>query len=362
MGELGFGFLRLPRAGGDYDWDAICAMTDAFLERGGTYFDTCYTYLDGASERAIRDCLVRRHPRESFVLADKLPGYMCRSYADNQRYFDEERRRCGVDAFDVYMLHWLNRENYAAAERYGQFDFLAGLKARGEAGRIGFSYHDSAALLDEILTRRSEIDLVQIQVNYLDWDAAGLEAGKCYDVCVRHGKPIVVMEPIKGGTLAALPAEAEKSLREKHPDWTAADWALRFVRSLPQVEIALSGMSALGQVIANTRPVEPLTEEERQELFTAASVIRARTAVGCTACRYCEPHCPQNIPIPDYLQMYNDLCRYPDEGWKIRPVYESLARTRAKASECLSCGQCAEHCPQHLAIPTHMKAVAAALE
>ena len=362
MSELGFGFLRLPKKGGDYDYDAICAMTDAFLERGGTYFDTCYTYLDGASEQAIRDCLVRRHPRERFVLADKLPGYLCRSRADNRRYYDEERRRCGVDGFDVYMLHWLNRDNYAAAEKYGQFNFIAGLKARGEVGRIGFSYHDSAALLDEILTRHGEIDVVQLQINYLDWDAAGLEAGACYDVCARHGKPIVVMEPVKGGTLAALPAEAEELLRANRSEWSAADWALRFVRSLPQVEVTLSGMNAMEQVIANTRPVEPLTDEEHEALKKAAAIINARTAVGCTGCRYCEPHCPQNLPIPDYFKMYNELRRYPDEGWKIRPVYESLARTRARASACVACGECAEHCPQHLPIPEHMKAVAAALE
>ena len=362
MNELGFGFLRLPQAGGDYDWDAISAMTDAFLERGGRYFDTCYTYLDGESERAIRDCLVRRYPRERFVLADKLPGYLCRSQADCQRYYDEERRRCGVEYFDVYMLHWLNRENYALAERYGEFDFIAERKARGEVGRIGFSYHDSAALLDEILTKHPEVDLVQIQVNYLDWDAAGIEAGKCYEVCVRHGKPIVVMEPVKGGTLASLPAEAEAELRALHPDWSAADWALRFVRGLPQVEVTLSGMSAMDQVTANMRSVEPLTDSEREALQKAAALINARTAVACTGCRYCVSHCPQNIPIPDYFKMYNELRRYPEEGWKIRPVYESLSLAHGRASDCVECGRCAEHCPQHLPVPEHMKAVAAALD
>ena len=361
MSELGFGFLRLPKTADDYDWKELCAMTDAFLEQGGRYFDTCYTYLDGNSEKGIRDCLVRRHPRENYLLADKLPGYMCSSRQDARRFFDESRRRCGVDRFDVYMLHWLNRENLVSAEQYDQFGFLASLKEQGLAGRIGFSYHDSAALLDEILTRHPQVDLVQIQLNYLDWDAAGIEAGKCYDVCLRHRKSVVVMEPVKGGTLSALPPEAEAKLRARRPDWSPSRWALAFARSLPGTEIVLSGMSTLSQVEENTRPFLPLGPEDTELLFEAAAIINRQTAVGCTGCGYCLPHCPQSIPIPDYFKMYNELRRYPAEGWKIRPVYESLAREKARASDCIGCGSCAEHCPQRLAIPELMKDVSLAM-
>ena len=362
MSELGFGFLRLPKSDTGYDWPTLCRMTDLFLERGGRYFDTCYTYLDGNSEKGILDCLVRRHHRDSFLLADKLPGYLCRSKADAKTYFDESLRRCGVDYFDVYMLHWLNRENLAFAERYDQFGFLSGLKEKGLAGRIGFSYHDSAALLYEILDRHPEVDVVQIQLNYLDWDAAGIEAGKCYDVCVRHGKSVIVMEPVKGGTLAALPEEAEALLRSVHPDWSPSRWALNYVRSLSGVEIVLSGMSAPAQVEENMSGAKDLSEEEEQILRKVSEVINKRTAVGCTGCAYCVSHCPQSIPIPDYFKMYNELQRYPQEGWKVRPVYDSLSRKHGKASSCLGCGSCEEHCPQRLPVPKLMKAVAKALE
>ena len=282
MSELGFGFLRLPRKNGAYDKSALCRMTDLFLERGGRYFDTCYTYLDGESEKAIRECLTERYGADCYTLADKLPGYLCRSEADAMRYFEESLRRCGTDRFDVYMLHWLNRENLVYTERFDQFGFLAELKKQGLAERIGFSYHDSAALLDEILTRHPEVDLVQIQLNYLDWDAAGIEAGKCYDACVRRNKSVVVMEPVKGGTLASLPEEAEALLRAVHPDWSASRWALNYARSLPGVEVVLSGMSALGQVAENTAGAQVLSAEEVRALEKAAEIINAKTAVACT--------------------------------------------------------------------------------
>lgn len=362
MSELGFGFLRIPRSEGRYDWPELCRMTDLFLERGGQYFDTCYTYLDGNSEKGILECLVRRHPRDSFLLADKLPGYMCRSKTDAQKYFEESLRRCGVDRFDVYMLHWLNRENLIPAERYDQFGFLSGLKEKGLAERIGFSYHDSASLLDEILDRHPEVDVVQIQLNYLDWDAAGIEAGKCYDVCVRHGKSIIVMEPVKGGTLAAVPEKAEALMRSVRPDWSPSRWALNYAQSLPGVEIVLSGMSSAAQVDENMTGAQDLSEEEVQTLRKAAEIISANTAVRCTGCAYCVSHCPQGIPIPDYFRMYNELQRYPQDGWKIRPVYDSLSRGSAKASSCLKCGECAGHCPQRLPVPELMKAVARAME
>lgn len=199
MNKLGFGFLRLPQTEGEIDYPLLNQMVDAFLAHGGSYFDTAYTYLDGNSEIAIRESLVKRHPRESFVLADKLPSWKVTAYEDCWKYFDEQCQRCGVDAFDVYLLHWLNRANYGVCEKHHEFAFLRELKAAGKAKKIGVSYHDSAALLDEILTAHPEVDIVQLQINYLDWNSTAIEAGNCYRVAEKHGKSIVVMEPVKGG-------------------------------------------------------------------------------------------------------------------------------------------------------------------
>ena len=362
MNKLGFGFLRLPKTGDEYDWKTLCEMTDHFLSGGQNYFDTCYTYLNGNSELGIRKCVSERYPREQFQLAEKLPGYQCKSYEDAQRFFDEELERCGVEYFDVFMLHWLNGKNYEIAEKYDQFRFLQEKKAEGKAKRIGFSYHDSAALLDEILTAHPEIDVVQLQINYLDWETAGIESGKCYETCVRHGKKIIVMEPVKGGTLASLPEDAEAYLKKMHPDWTPADWALRFVQSLPEVEICLSGMNSMEQMEANLQPFEPLNAEEIAYLMDVRPMITKQTAIACTACRYCVTHCPQKILIPDVFKMYNEVCRYPADDWKIRPSHIQLTKNSGKASDCIACKNCERHCPQHLPISETMKLAAEKLE
>lgn len=362
LNKLGFGFLRLPKKGEDYDWDEISKMVDAFMEAGGSYFDTCYTYLNGASEKAINKCVVKRKPRHSFVLCNKLPGYLFKSYEDCQKYFEIELQRCGVDYFDVLMLHWLNDTNYAIAEKYDEFRFLREKKAQGLAKRIGFSYHGNAALLDEILTAHQEVDLVLLQLNYLDWESAGIESKKCYETCVRHGKRVVVMEPVKGGTLAVLPKEAEEKLRAVHKDWTPADWALRFAQSLPEVEICLSGMNSATQVEANGKPFEPLTEPELSLLREVCDIIEKKTAIACTGCQYCVSHCPKHIPIPVYFQMYNEVFRSPKEDWKIIPSYKQTALSAGKASDCIGCRSCERHCPQKLSIADHMKSVAEKFE
>ena len=352
--KIGFGFLRLPEKGAAYDWDAIDRMVDLYQEKGGIWFDTCYTYLDGFSEEAVRRCVAERKPRESFKLIEKLPGYDCRSYEDCQRFFEEERERCGVEYFDVFMLHWLDTNNYEIAERFDEFRFLQEKKAEGSAGRIGFSYHGDAALLDEILTAHPEVDVVLLQINYLDWDAPGSESRRCYETARKHGKSIFVMEPVRGGTLASLPNEAEVLLKRIHPDWSPSDWALRFAQSLPEVELVLSGMNRLEQIDQNLRSFSPLGETERDALEKAAAIVQAGTAVPCTGCGYCKPHCPMNIAIPEYFGLYNEIKRYPEEGWKITPVYDRLARACGSASSCIACRSCEEHCPQHIEISGRM--------
>ena len=362
MNKLGFGFLRLPKKEDTFDWDLVSEMVDLYMQRGGNYFDTCYTYLDGNSELGIRKCVAERKARDTFRLADKLPGYLFKKYEDCQTYFEEELRRCGVDYFDVLMLHWLNDKNFATAEKVDEFRFLREKKQEGLAKRIGFSYHGNAALLEEILTKHPEVDVVLLQINYLDWESAGIESRKCYETCVRHGKKVIVMEPVKGGTLAKIPEQAESILRAVHPDWTPADWALRFVQSLPEVEICLSGMNDIAQVEANTKPFEPLTQDEIAALMRARDVIENNTAVACTGCQYCVPHCPKKIQIPQCFKMFNEISRYPQEDWKIIPSYKQLTSTTGKASDCIGCGSCKKHCPQNLDIPEYMKEVAQKLE
>lgn len=362
INKLGFGFLRLPKKDGELDWQTICSMVDVFMDGGGVFFDTCYTYLNGLSEAAIRKCVVERKHRDSFQLCDKLPGYLFKSYEDCQKYFDEELSRCGVEWFDILMLHWLNDDNYAIAEKYDEFRFLREKKAEGKVKRIGFSYHGDAALLDRILTAHPEVDVVLMQLNYLDWESEGIQSRKCYETCLRHGKSVMVMEPVKGGTLAKLPEDAEAKLRLRHPNWTPSDWALRFVQSLPGVQIALSGMGTVEQVRANIRPFEPLTGEETALLADVAEIIRGKTAVGCTGCAYCVSHCPKQIPIPKYIKLYNEITRYPGDDWKIIPTYHQMVLSAGKASDCIGCHSCEKHCPQKLSVVDHMKTIAEKFE
>ncbi len=363
MNKTGFGFLRLPRMDANdeksVNYELLNAMVDRFLELGGTYFDTAYTYLGGISEEAIRKCVVDRYPRERFVLADKLPGYQLNSYEECRVYFDESMRRCGVTYFDVYLLHWLNDKNYAIAEAYDQFRFLWECKASGMAKKIGFSYHDGPELLDKILTEHPEVDYVQLQINYLDWNSVSLQAGKCYEVAVKHGKQVIVMEPVKGGSLAKLPEDAAAVLKEMQPQNSIASWAIRFAGSLEQVKIVLSGMNTMEQIEDNMRSYSVLIQQEQNALQQAAESIRSATAIPCTGCAYCTGHCPVGMPIPQYFALYNDYARTPGEDWKMRHAYDALANQKADASECIGCGNCEANCPQKIKIMDFLKKVAA---
>ncbi len=358
MNKTGFGFLRLPQtADGGIDYALLNPLVDQFLALGGRYFDTAYTYLKGLSEEAIRKSLVERHPREAFLLADKLPGYKITAPEECQVYFQEQLRRCGVEYFDVYLLHWLNERNYEIAVNMQEFSFLRQLKAQGKARKIGFSYHDGPELLDRILTQQPDLDYVQLQINYLDWDSPSIQARKCYEVALSHGVAVLVMEPVKGGTLATLPPEAQKLL-----PGSPAIWALRFASSLPQVEVVLSGMNAMDQIRENLQPMAPLTEDHRQRLARAARILRSKTAVACTACSYCVGSCPQRIPIPQYFALYNDYARNPSEDWKMQHAYHTLVKTRKSPSHCISCHACEKMCPQNLPIPQYLQDVKAAFE
>ena len=358
MARLGFGFLRFPMKEGQIDFEELDPMVEAYMAAGGSYFDTSHNYLEGKSEEAIRRSVVERYPREAFRLATKLPGYDVKSYDECWRYFRESQARCGVEFFDVYMLHWLNREHYAAAEKYREFDFLKELKEKGLAKKIGFSFHDTPALLDEILTAHPEVDTVLIQINYLDWDSPGIQSRLCYETALRHGKEIIVMEPVKGGTLAKIHPEAEAVLKQMDPDRSPAYQAVRFVRSLPGVSVVLSGMGSLAQMRENLLPMAPMGNAEREIMAKAADIIRKAVAVPCTGCGYCRKHCPMGLPIPDYFALYNEAATYPRHTWKTVPQYQTLP----SAAQCLHCQSCEAHCPQKLPISEYMAAVAEKFE
>ena len=366
MNKLGFGFLRLPRENeadeNSVDLEKTKALVDRFMALGGRYFDTAYTYMNGGSENAIREALVKRYPREAFELADKLPSWKLRQAEDCRRYFEEELERCGVEYFDVFLLHGLDQENYERCERLGAFDLMLREKRQGRAKRIGFSYHDSPELLDAILAKHPEIELVQLQINYLDWESVTIQARKCYETAVRHGKRVIVMEPVKGGSLAALPEEAERLLKKIHPEESMASWAIRFASSLEAVDIVLSGMNAMEQMEDNLREKEPINEVERRLLKEAAQIIRRNIAVPCTGCGYCLQGCPRRIAIPQYFALYNEYARSPRELWKMEYLYKNIAAQRAKAGDCIGCGACERACPQKIEIVGMLKKVKVVFE
>lgn len=373
MKQLGFGMMRLPlkdpKEQTQVDRAQAQVMVDAFLESGFTYVDTAYFYHGGESERVVKDILTSRYPRERYLLADKMPlaNLKVKGTVEKQAaIFDEQLEKCGTAYFDRYLLHCLNAENYQIAQRLDTFSFLMKKKEEGKLRHLGFSFHDKAELLDQILTEHPETEFVQLQINYLDWDDERIQSRKCYETAVRHGKKVVVMEPVKGGRLAKLPAEAEKLLREVHPDWSPASWAIRFAASLPEVEIVLSGMSDMAQVADNTcfmADFQPLTEEETALLAKVAEILSALPAVECTACRYCVAGCPRDIPIPDYFALYNGDQMALRQGLPVRKAdYERLAASGGKASACVSCRQCEQACPQHLKVVDHLARVAKTYE
>lgn len=373
MQKLGFGMMRLPmpdpKEQSRVDEAQVCAMVDRFLERGYTYFDTAYMYHGGESENVVRRTLVERHPRERFLLADKMPLFHFRpedTEEEQAALFQEQLDKCGVTYFDYYLLHSVTAAGYEIARRLRTFEFLAEQKAQGRIRRLGFSFHDKADVLDRILTEHPEVEFVQLQLNYLDWEDERVQSRKCYETVRRHGKQVVVMEPVKGGKLAKLPEEAAAILRQAHPDWSPASWAIRFAAGLEGVVMVLSGMSDMSQLEENTAFMAapaPLTGEERALLAQVAELLSALPAVPCTACRYCVDDCPQRIPIPEYFALYNADQPALRQGRPAnREAYAGLAGSGGKASDCVVCRRCEELCPQHLPITDWLKRVKSTYE
>ena len=368
MKKLGFGLMRLPLLDPNdkksIDIELTKKMVDTFIARGFTYFDTAWMYCGFESENATRKALVERYPRESFTLADKLHSGFIKTTEDRDRVFEEQRRKTGVDYFDYYLIHDVTREHYAVYEKLDCFSWIADKKAKGLAKQIGFSFHDTAEFLEEILKKHRDIfDFVQLQINYLDWDSKGVQSRLCYEVATKYGLPVIVMEPVKGGTLAKVPEDVERMFRAYHPDWSAPSWAIRFAAGLDNVMMVLSGMSTMEQLEENTdfmADFKPLDDTENKIVKTAADLINSNIVIPCTGCSYCVDGCPMSIAIPQYFSLYNaDMQELPEKDFTPQgEYYDNLTLKFGKASACIACGQCEQMCPQHLPIIDDLKLVA----
>ncbi len=359
--KLGFGFLRLPQTDEEdpaaIDYELTGQMADYFLSQGFRYFDTAYNYHKEFSEIAIREAVVRRHPREAFLLADKMPTFLVTKTEDFERFFAEQLTRCGVDFFDYYLLHNLGKERYGNMERLGAFEFMKKVKAEGKAKEIGFSFHDTADVLDRILTDHPEMDFVQLQLNYIDWESEVIQSRKCYEVARKHGKPVTVMEPVKGGALARLVPEAEKILKDCEPDSSSASWAIRYAASLDGVRMVLSGMSTLEQVKDNTaymKDFQKLDKNELDQIAKVVDILKKSQAIQCTNCKYCMDECPMNINIPGYFSFYNSASQQDNF---IDVLFRRTSHGHGSPWDCIECRSCESHCPQHLPITDYLKTI-----
>lgn len=367
MPKLGFGFMRLPQTEDDrVDLPRLTQMVDAYMDHGFNYFDTAYVYHGGQSEVALRKTLVERYPRDRFLVADKLPAWSMEGPEDAERIFAEQLERTGLDYFDFYLLHSVeDGANYEKHEQFGSFDWARRKVAEGRIRHFGFSFHGSPELLERVLDRHPEVEFVQIQLNYADWDNQVTRSGELYDILTRRGLPIIVMEPVKGGTLANLQPELESILRAVRPDASPASWALRFVGSLPGVATILSGMSAPDQMIDNLATFtdfQPLTLEENDAIDEVVRRMHDMPLVPCTGCRYCTDGCPMHISIPDVFSALNTKRLYPNDS-RPKMFYKNLLkRGNGAASACVACGQCEGVCPQHLPIINLLKEAAEKLE
>ena len=369
--KLGFGFMRLPLKDPadqtSIDYETLNKMVDKFMESGFTYFDTAWMYMGHESEVAIRKSVVERKPRDSYTVASKMPIGMVRSAGQMQEIFDAQLKKTGLDYFDYYLVHNVNANTMPNVKKYDPFKFVAEKKKEGKVKHIGFSFHDTADLLEEILKEHPEVEFVQLQINYIDWDNPSIQSRKCYEVAQKYNLPVVVMEPVKGGSLAQVPENVEKIFKDAEPDMSVASWAIRYAASLPGVRTVLSGMTTKEQLEDNTRYMrnfKPLTDEENKTIEKAIEELHASIAIPCTACRYCVEHCPMKINIPELFALYNaEKQEKTDKPFTVqRMYYGNLTKNSGKASKCIHCRRCEKHCPQHIVINEWMTKIAKTFE
>ena len=351
--KLGFGLMRLPMNGNDIDIEQTKLMVDEFLAKGFTYFDTAYVYgEDGASEKAAKEALVDRHPRESFQLASKLPIWCCENKEDMQKVFDISLERTGAGYFDYYLNHSLSKDKLKKLDDLGAWDFVAEMKQKGLVKHMGFSFHDTAEVLDEILTAHPEQEFVQLQINYNDWESESVQSRKCYEVARKHGKPIIIMEPVRGGSLAELTPEIQKIFRDVNPEMSIASWAIRFAADMDGIITVLSGMSDMAQMQDNLSYMDdfkPLNEREKEAVAKVSEILRTAPTIPCTNCKYCTDGCPANINIPELFKVYNRRSVY-GAFEQTGKRFAEITKDSGKPSSCVECGQCESVCPQHIEI------------
>ncbi len=362
MKKLGFGLMRLPRKGPFIDVEQVKEMVDLFLDAGGTYFDTAFVYP--GSEAAIKKALVDCKPRESYTLATKCNALMALGEKAAKSQFHTSLERTGAGYFDYYLLHALMDDNYTKYERYHLWEFVNEQKETGLIKHLGFSFHGGPKVLDQLLRDHPEVEFVQLQINYADWESPSVAARANYEVARKHGKPIVIMEPVKGGHLADLPTEIKKLFQEYDPKASPASWAIRFAASLDGVLTVLSGMSNMAQMRDNLSYMadfQPLNGDEQKIIQQAQRILGHSAAIPCTACHYCTEGCPKHIPIPDIFAAMNKRL---GSGQRAEAVsaYREATANGGRASECIGCGQCERACPQHLPVVERLKQCAKALE
>lgn len=360
--NFGLGCMRLPDRGGAIDVDQVKQMVDEFIDGGFNYFDTAHGYHSQRSEPTLKECLTSRYPRDKYVLTDKLTDFFFKSNKDIRPLFEMQLRQCGVEYFDFYLMHAQSRKNYDFFRQCNAYETAFKLKSEGKVRHVGISFHDTADVLDKILTDYPDLDVVQLQLNYLDWDDPAVQSRANYEVCVKHNKPVIVMEPIKGGHLAKLTESA--SLLVNALNVSPANLALRFAASLDNVFMTLSGMSNIAQLRENVSLMKnfaPLTERELRVARSVAALIKGENIIPCTACRYCVDGCPKHISIPDLFACLNAKRHFND--WNADFYYNNVhTKGQGKAGDCIKCGKCERACPQGLHIRELLNDVAAEFE
>ena len=353
--KLGFGLMRLPKLeDGSIDIEQTKLMVDKFIEAGGVYFDTAYVYDNGESEKAFKTCVADRYPREKYFVATKLNAAMQATDEQSAKaQFYTSLERTGAGYFDFYLLHAIQRNNIEKYDNYKIWDFVKEQKEKGLIRHYGFSFHADPEMLDELLTKHPDVDFIQLQINYADWENPGVQSRACYEVARRHNKPLTVMEPIKGGKLADPLPTVKKVFDAANPDASYASWAIRYVASLDGIITVLSGMSNLAQMEDNLsymKDFKPLDENERKVIEEVQRILSEDKQIKCTACHYCTEGCPMSIPIPDIFALRNQQLIYNTDEEEIKEEYEVAVEGKGKASDCIECGQCEGVCPQHLPI------------
>ncbi len=364
-GNLGFGCMRLPMNGEEVDLEEFAKMTDAYIGAGFNYFDTAHGYINGKSETAIKKVVSERYPRESFLLTNKLSDSYFAKNEDIRPFFESQLEYCGVDYFDFYLMHAQDSRNYPQYRRCKAYETALKFKEEGLIKHLGLSFHDKAEVLDGILSDHPEVEVVQIQFNYADYEDPSVQSRKVYEVCAKHGKPVIVMEPVKGGSLVKLPDDADKIFRQLGGG-SNASYAMRFAGSFPGMRVVLSGMSNLEQMndnIASMKDFKPLDEKELCALSQVMEAFGKLNLIPCTACKYCieQNECPMNIRIPDVFAALNAHNEF--HNWNTAYYYNNVVTADSgKASDCIGCGMCESVCPQHIEIRRFLEEAAAAFE